>query len=260
MYDKFFNYLSENYKCIHNPPTCVGYGSPNSPHHMTIKNLSNNKYFVVSYWDYTGDIYNPKYGWDVDNMIGLFTSSGVHYDFKFTPFSYMTYSTEFESYSKNIVPFDKKPNNELFFRGYLHGMRRKLHLLNEIPMSEERIEPFDYFKELTNNKICLSLNGVGEICFRDIEILSSGSVLLRPLLKQKLHNELIPNVHYIPFEESFDPAEQMEIIKEKYNEIKDNDDLLREVSKNGYQWYRENGTPQSNVDILKNILNIDLIM
>jgi hypothetical protein len=52
----------------------------------------------------------------------------------------------------------------------------------------------------------------------------------------------------------------MEIIKEKYNEIKDNDDLLREVSKNGYQWYRENGTPQSNVDILKNILNIDLIM
>ena len=61
MFDKFYNYLSDNYECKHNPPTCVGYGSPNSPHHMTIKNLNNNKYFVVSYWDYTSDIYNPNY-------------------------------------------------------------------------------------------------------------------------------------------------------------------------------------------------------
>jgi hypothetical protein len=260
MYDKFFNYLSENYECVHNPPSCVGYGSPNSPHHMTIKNLNNNKYFVVSYWDFTGDIYNPIYGWDVDNMVKLFTSSGVHYEFDFTPLSYMTYSTDFEEYSKNIVPFDEKPNNELMFRGFLHGMRRRLHSLNEIPMTEDRIEPFDYFMELTNNKICLSLNGVGEICNRDMEILSSGSVLLRPLLRQKFHNELIPNVHYIPFDVSFDPVEQMKIIKEKYNEIKENDQLLREIAKNGYEWYMENGTTQANVDILKNILNIDLII
>jgi|APGre2960657444_1045066.scaffolds.fasta_scaffold57937_2 hypothetical protein len=260
MFDKFYNYLSDNYECKHNPPTCVGYGSPNSPHHMTIKNLTNNKYFVVSYWDYTSDIYNPNYGWDVGNMVELFTSSGVIDDMKFTPFSYMAYSTEFEDYSNNIVKFDDKPNNELMFRGFFHGMRLKLHLLNEIPMTQERISFFEYFTELTNNKICLSLNGVAEICNRDLEILSSGSVLLRPLLKQKFHNELIPNVHYIPFEESLDPVEQMKIIKEKYNEIKDNNDLLREVSKNGHEWYIKNGTTQSNVDILKNILNIDLII
>lgn len=260
MYDKFFNYLSEKYKCVHNPPTCVGYGTPNSPHHMTIKNLETNKYFVVSYWDYTGDIYNTTYGWDVDNMVELFTSSGVHYDFKHTPFSYMAYSTDFEEYSKNIIPFDEKPNNELMFRGFLHGMRKRLNLLNEIPMTEERISPFDYFMELTNNKICLSLNGVGEICNRDMEILSSGSVLLRPLLRQRFHNELIPNVHYIPFEISFDPVEQMKIIKEKYNEIKDNNQLLKEIAKNGHEWYMNNGTTQANVDILKNILNIDLII
>ena len=52
----------------------------------------------------------------------------------------------------------------------------------------------------------------------------------------------------------------MKIIKEKYNEIKENDQLLREIAKNGYEWYMENGTTQANVDILKNILNIDLII
>jgi hypothetical protein len=260
MYDKFFNYLSENYECIHNPPTCVGYGSPNSPHIMTIKNIETKKYFVVSYWDYASDILNPVHGWDVDNMVGFFTSSGTHMDLGSTPLSYMAYSVDFEEFSKTRVLFDNKPNNELSFRGFLYGIRKSLSELNEINITQEKLDPIDYYNELTNNKICLSLNGVAEICHRDIEILSAGSVLLRPLLKQKFHNELIPNVHYIPFDESFDPAEQMEIIKEKYNEIKDNDDLLREVSKNGYQWYRENGTPQSNVDILKNILNIDLIM
>jgi hypothetical protein len=55
-------------------------------------------------------------------------------------------------------------------------------------------------------------------------------------------------------------VEQMKIIKEKYNEIKDNDDLLRKISKSGHEWYIKNGTTQGNVDILKNILNIDLII
>ena len=50
------------------------------------------------------------------------------------------------------------------------------------------------------------------------------------------------------------------IITNYHNEIKDNNDLLREVSKNGHEWYIKYGTTQSNVDILKNILNIDLII
>ena len=261
MYHKFYSYLSENYECIHKEPTRIGYGSPNSPHMMTIKNIENNKYFVVSYWDYNDDVYNSSYGWDVDNMVELFTSSGIHcFDFKFTPFSYMAYTTEYDIYSKNIVPYDEKPNNELTFRGYLHGMRHWLNALNEIPMKNDTVSTFDYFTELTNNKICLSLNGCGEICNRDIEIMAAGSVLLRPLLKQKFHNELIPNVHYIPFDNSNDPVEQMRIIKDKYNEVKNDDNLLRKISNNGYEWYLKNGTVQANVDILKSILNINLIM
>ena len=260
MYHKFYSYLSENYECTHKESNCIGYGSPNSPHMMTIKNNVNNKYFVVSYWDYNEDVYNQTYGWDVDNMVELFTSSGVTSNFKFTPFSYMAYSTEYEQYSKNRVPYDEKPNNELTFRGYLHGMRNILNALNDIPMQNVRISTFEYFTELTNNKICLSLNGATEICNRDLEIMAAGSVLLRPLLKQKFHNELVPNVHYIPFDNSDNPIEQMRIIKDKYNEIKNDDNLLRKISTNGHEWYLKNGTVQANVDILKSILNINLIM
>jgi hypothetical protein len=259
MYDKFYNFLSENYECIYTHPTCIGYGSPESPHIMTIKHLETKKYFVVSYWDYAADILNPIHGWDVDNMVGFFTSSGTYEGLGTTPLSYMGYSIDFEEFSKTRVLFDDKPNNELSFRGFLYGIRKSLSTLNEINMTQEKLTPFEYYNELTNNKICLSLNGAAEICHRDIEILSAGSVLLRPELTQKFHNELIPNVHYIPFDVSLNAVEQMNIIKEKYNEIKDNNDLLREIANNGYEWYLNNGTTQANVDILKNILNIDLI-
>lgn len=262
MFHRFYSYLNENYDCCHKAATSVGYSTPNSPHIMSIKNIENNKYFVVSYWDHTKDVYNPAYEWDVDNMVELFTSSGMqsYSHLKFTPLSYMTYSTDYEQYSENRVPYDKKPNNELTFRGYFYGLRQSLKELKEIPMYDNRISPFEYFTELTNNKICLSLNGVAEICNRDIEIMAAGSVLLRPLLKQKFHNELIPNVHYIAFENSDDPVEQMRIIKDKYNEIKNDDNLLRKISSNGYEWYLKNGTVQANVDILKSILNMKLIM
>ena len=155
MYDKYYTYLSEKIECEYKSPTCIGYGSPNSPHMMTIKNNKTNKYFVISYWDHAGDVYMEEHGWDVNNMIEYFTSCGVKHDIKFTPFSYMAYSMEFEEFSKNITPFDEKPNNELMFRGFLYGFRKSLFNLNEIIMTEEKLNSFDYFNELTNNKICV---------------------------------------------------------------------------------------------------------
>jgi hypothetical protein len=68
---------------------------------------------------------------------------------------------------------------------------------------------------------------------------------------------LIPNYHYIPFELNDDPKIQSEIILNKYDEIKDNLELLKFISENGYQWYLENGTINSNVEILKKIININ---
>ena len=101
------------------------------------------------------------------------------------------------------------------------------------------------------------MNGAGEICNRDIEILSVGSVLLRPKLKQIFHDPLIENFHYISFENGSTPKEQLEIIRAKYEEIKTNHDLLNTVAKNGLDWYKRNGTINANVEILKKIININ---
>jgi hypothetical protein len=154
----------------------------------------------------------------------------------------------------------EKTNNDLFFRGYLYGERLDLSSLKILNITGEKVFPTEkYFEELTNNRINLSLNGAAEICNRDIEILGSRSVLFRPYLKQKFHNELIPDYHYIGFEFNPDARLQTEIILDKFNSIKDNIDLLTNISENGYEWFKSNGTVDSNVDILCSILNEDKI-
>ena len=78
---------------------------------------------------------------------------------------------------------------------------------------------------------------------------------MRPILNQKFHNELIPNFHYIGFEFNPEPIIQMNIIKNKYDEIKNNNELLEFISNNGYNWYIKNGTIEANVNILIDIFN-----
>ena len=229
-----------------------------SPHLMTITNLNTKKYLIVSYWDKPIEMTWEGNGWDINNRVEIITSSGSLPEMGFTPFSYLPYFISFDELSKNSKNITNKSNNELIFRGYLYGDRLNLSKIGNIKIIDEKILPVTkYFEDLTDNKICLSLNGAGEICNRDIEILASKSVLLRPTLKLEFHNKLIPNFHYISFEYNSDPYIQSKIILDRYNEIKNDMELLNFISENGYKWYLENGNVDSNVKILKEIIDIN---
>lgn len=265
MFNRYFEWFKETYsniECVHINTQYLDKSNPSglySPHLMTIRNDDTKKYFLVSYWDKAIELTYTGNGWDYENCVGIVTSSGVHYDLtNIIPFSYMTYSLDFEKESnETIIPFENKKNTDLNFRGFLYEMRYELNKIAPNQITNNKLPVNEYVKELNENKICLSLNGAGEICNRDMEILSVGSVLLRPLLKQKFFDPLIPNYHYIPFDISEDPKIQWEIILEKFNEIKNDNEKLKYIAYNGLNWYKNNGTINSNVDILKKIINIE---
>lgn len=249
-----FEYLNYDHHMDGNP------SGLHSPHNMRIINEDNGKYIVVSYWDKAIEMTWEGNGWDKDKCVGFITSSGVHGDMNYIPFSYLPYSRFFSEQYVNAKPFEQKEKNELTFRGFLYGQRLALAELNKISITNEKIHPeLNYFNDLTDNRICLSLNGAGEICNRDIEILSSGSVLFRPALRQKFHNQLIPGVHYVGFQYVQDPIEQMDIILNEYEKIKNDDALLKTISENGYEWFKNNGTIDKNVDLLKQLVNFDTL-
>lgn len=266
VFNDCYNHLVKKYKKINFNYTDSGRlydGNPcsyYSPHIMVIKNKDNGKYIIVSYWDRAEELSYTLHGWDDSKRVQLITSSGVRNNLEYTPFSYVCYSKLYDEMHKNAIPLNKKENNELIFRGYLYGQRYSLANTKKIKIIDERISPENlYFDDLTNNKVCLSLNGAGEICNRDIEILSTKSVLLRPILKQKFHNELIPNFHYVGFEFNNDPVVQADIILETYNKIKDDTKFLKFVSENGYKWFLKNGTVSANAKLLTKLINFELL-
>ena len=249
-----FNYVDSGRLYDGNP--CSYY----SPHIMVIKNKDNGKYIIISYWDRAEELSYTVHGWDDSKRVQLVTSSGVFGDIQHTPFSYICYSKLYDTIHKTAIPMTKKENNDLFFRGYLYGQRFSLSETNKIKITSEKIYPEEnYFHELSNNRLSLSLNGAGEICNRDLEILSSRSVLFRPKLNQKFHNELIPDYHYLTFDVCEDANEQADIILKKFNEVKDDVKYLKFISENGYKWFKQNGTISSNVKILKKVVNINLL-
>lgn len=259
-YEWFESYYSNHTITYQNtePHTRHNPSGIGSPHVMIIRNLENKKYIIVSYWDRAIELTWQGNGWDVENNVDLITSAGVHFPMETTPFSYTCYSNDFEKYaSENRKPWQEKEENRLFFRGYLYSERKLMSEYKPEFFEESRKTPIEYFEELNNSKISLSLNGAGEICNRDIEILCSGSVLIRPKLNQKFHNELIPDFHYLSVERISNPRQQLDAIIKKYEEVKDNSELLSNISKNGLDWFNSNGSMTSNVELLKKITDLN---
>jgi len=236
-------------------------GNPSGPYSaqiMVIKNLDTGKYIIVSYWDKPIELTWNGNGWNHEKCVDVIATSGAMPDMNFTKFSYLPYSKKFETLSNNAKNIYQKQKNELSFRGFLYDERLALSQTKKINITNEKLHPDEvYFNDLTDTKICLSLNGAAEICNRDMEILSAKSVLFRPKLNVKFHNDLVADYHYVSFETNSDANKQCDLIIEKYNQIKDNDDFLNSIANNGYKWYQQNATIDSSVELLKKIVNIE---
>lgn len=264
VFDGFFEWVKENYSDIEiiyefsDPQKRSNPSCPHSAHIMLITNLENNKYFIVSYWDRALELTWEWNGWNHKNNVDIFTSAGVTSSGNFTPFSYTCYSLEFERFSDSYrKPLQEKKETKLFFRGFLYGERLAMKNYKPEYFTDIKVSTKEYFDELNDNKICLSINGAGEICNRDIEILSTGSVLLRPKLTQNFDDPLIPDYHYISVEKVNDPILQMDLLIDKFEQVKNDHLLLEKISENGLNWYKQNGSTTSNIEILKKIINFD---
>ena len=245
----------------------------NSCQFLTITNPDNGNYLAVSYWDRCRELFVPECGWDVDKLKAIYTSAGVckdttdlskQHNIPIIPISYCTYHNFVDDLAKNSTPANKKPNKNLLFRGYLYKERKELsEILPENFISTqdtgERLIPLDYYNELANCSINLSLNGSAEICHRDIEILSTRSVLIRPTLSQKFKNDLIEGVHYLGFDPNDTPEILAKNIMNIYSKLSKDPKLVEKISENGYKWYLENGSIEKNAQIILEQIDLNLL-
>lgn len=254
-----------------------GHASRYGPFYMIVKNRETHKYTLVSYWDSIKDIFEShQCFFDMARMEQLITSIGVVRNdiefkpltyLKYTPFGYVPLTPECESeieklYALNVEKttpdrprFRNFPNDP--FRQYImnhprfEGLDKRTNLLS-IP---------EYMAELNQHKINLSINGHGEICHRDMEIMGLGNVLLRTKFVVEFHEPLVPDYHYvaIDFDDYKDHKTLADKFIAKYNQIKDDKPFLEFIGNNARAWYLRNGCTDGNAELLTKIVNLDLL-
>lgn len=260
---------------------CWGGASKYGVLFMTIENPKTGRYLLISYYDILSEIfyYAPWTGMDLKGLREVYSSIGVINDdtnflpmnfINYVPIGYMTAPRNEaiveKLYQQNLP---KKIPTKLRFRGQMSTPFRYYILGDcrfegiERSIAHMNLEPEDYFKEIAADKINLSLNGHGELCHRDMEILGLGNVMIRPKLTSKFYEPLVSGVHYIGVEFDDIPGGHSnhralaDRILEKFNEVKDKPDLLDTIGKNGREWFERNGKIEKNADILLKVIDFN---
>lgn len=250
--------------------------------YMRIENPETKKYLLISYGDKLSRVHHVR-GWDTENLVEIYTSAGVHRsDMLFdNPIEYVpfTYLTEQPAYYDEIYRLRKKEverivPDKLFlysalyrFRHFVKGDERfYVRDKNDFEMISEGLTYQEY---MNNFQVGFNLNGIAEICHRDIEFLGLGITLFRPKLNCKFHNELIPNYHYISVDyddlkfEGFNGNYNKNLtdrIYQRWLEVKDDIEYLKFVASNGQKWFDENCTKDKHAKILTEIIDLNKIL
>ena len=132
-----------------------------------------------------------------------------------------------------------------------------------------------YLNQLSKQKIALShymdvdmFNSAnehpGELCYRDIEMMAIGVPYIRIEYKSEIHEAFIPNYHYItiPREHAYLEFDKnghegvTNLIISKYNEVKNDDEFLKFISKNQRDWYDKNMRWPKSAELVINKLKL----
>lgn len=167
--------------------------------------------------------------------------------------------------------------DKFFFRGNVkNACRHAVDFLKNEDLFEggESNSHYDiYFNELIQYKVGLSIPGIGELCFRDIEYMALGIPMMRFEYITQLDPPLIPNYHYISIdridteedkkynggvisrEREADQRHINAYIK-KFKEVKDNIEFLEFISKNARNYYDTYLHPSTRLNHIINLLEI----
>jgi hypothetical protein len=234
---------------------------------LIIENPDNKKYFLVSYWDKFRGIDSGTF-WDLENCVEIFTSVGVQaneinfesINLTYTPISGMSLFKQTEVRIEEIYKNPKTTPNGLFFRGGKYGIREYL-AENEkrIYIDDHRVSPIAFIDEMALSSINIDINGAAEVSCRTFDALGLQSALIRPKLKVKQHNELIPDYHYaaLKCEDLGDWKTVGEAYVERFEDLKKDPELVKFLAENGRKWYEENATINAHVNILKKLLDFN---
>lgn len=244
-----------------------------------IEDLESGNFWILSVADQiTGGVLNEQsnpylkkvlYSQYIPDQIVHHTKENCY---KYSPWIY---------FPQNIVDYDyyykkrKEKNkfiNKLYFKGDRSNRPIINHINSEILSDTKIINKEDYFDDLINYSVCLSIGGAanGNLCYRDIECMALGIPILRFDFDSTLNPSLISNYHYIsiPIQLDFPKhngvlkdrlgnKKHAKLIEDRFYEIINNKIFLEYISKNAKNYYNTYLSKKNRIVHTLNILNIN---
>lgn len=142
------------------------------------------------------------------------------------------------NHSKN---YDHEVRNDLMYTNHRVKAWEVLKNSKNISYEIDRRSFPEYADILKRSKCALSPFGMGEVCFRDFEVIQAGSVLLKPDMSNVI---TYPNI-YIPYETYVPCNLDYSDLIEKIEWIMDNPIKCSEIVKNAQELVKKFYTPEN---------------
>lgn len=153
--------------------------------------------------------------------------------------------------------YDHGARNDILYTNHRRGAFNALdNISDKYTIYRDRLPKHEYLQVLYNSKIALSPYGMGEVCFRDFELMQYGTLMIKPDMSniKTYPNPYIENETYIPVKPDWsDLNEKVEEILGNYDKFSYIIQNFRDTFNNTYAvdgvcmyWY----------DILKNVNSI----
>lgn len=146
--------------------------------------------------------------------------------------------------------YDHNVRNDIFYTHHRTQAWEILEKSNNIDFKIGKKSPQEYFNILSRSKCALSPYGMGEICFRDFEIIQNGSVLIKPDMSNVI---TYPNI-YIPYETYIPCKLDYSDLMEKIEWVIDNPLECSRIIKNSQELIKKMYSPENLVLYWKNLL------
>ncbi len=223
-----------------------------------IENLDNGDFYILSVADNLSQCVLSER--NNSKLKKVLLSQFVDYDVKHhTSNNYKKYSpwiyfqsnlTDLEPHYKNRL-INSDYVNKLCFWGTTSERPILKHFNSDILEGPNYIGGSEeYFSNLIKYSVALSISGVGQLCYRDIECFALGVPLLKFKFQGSLSEPLIPNYHYISVEGSetlpkhngvhtdrLGDKSHASMIEDRFNEVINDKEFLNFISKNARDYY-----------------------
>jgi len=164
----------------------------------------------------------------------------------------------------------RKKSNFFFDKLYFRGDLRIRNIVNKLDNNffyggESLNAPFEkYIEEMIKYSVGLSISGVGEFCYRDVEYMAIGIPFIRFEYLSEMRQPLIPNYHYISIDrpddlkninDNWGSQSHAKMIIDRFLEVKDDKNFLEFISKNARKYYEDYLSPENSINNTISLLN-----